>query len=62
MQEPTTRAEIEALLKAKYEAGEAETGLFSTGVSYVVMDRVDDEFTFDWFEVAHPVDALITPF
>jgi hypothetical protein len=62
MPEPTTREEIEAFLKAKYEAGEAETGLFSTGPAYVVMDRVDDAFTFEWFDAAYPLDALIHPF
>lgn len=50
MAEPTTREEIEAVLKAKIEAGEAETGLYDTGLRFVVVDRVNGEFTFEWFE------------
>lgn len=47
--DPSTVEEIEAFLKAMIEAGEAETGLYNTGLAHVVVDRVDGEFTFEWF-------------
>ncbi len=43
------REQIEALLKQKYYAGEAETGLYNTGLQFVVMDEVSGELTFQWF-------------
>lgn len=49
LEDPSTREEMEAVLKAKIEAGEAETGLYETGLAYVVVDFVDDEVTFEWF-------------
>lgn len=59
MSEPTTRDEIEAALKATYEAGELDTGLFSTGLSWVVMDNVGGEVQFQWFEDIVPVDQAL---
>lgn len=47
--DPSEHADIEFLLKAKIEAGEAETGLYDLGTSYVVVDRVGSEVTFQWF-------------
>ena len=44
--------QIEALLKKKYEAGEAESGLYNTGLQFVVMDTVDGQVTFQWFPEA----------
>ena len=44
--------QIEALLKKKYEAGEAETGLYNTGLQFVVMDMVDGQVSFQWFSEA----------
>ena len=43
------REEVEALLKEKYESGEADTGLYDTGWQFVVMDVVGGEVTFQWF-------------
>lgn len=53
------REELEALLKAKIEAGEAETGLYNTGLQYVVVDIVGDEITFQWFSNMMTVDDLV---
>lgn len=50
LDDPSERDDIEFLLKAKIEADEAETGLYDCGLSYVVVDRVDGVFTFQWFE------------
>lgn len=59
LDDPTTREDIEALLKAKVEADEAETGLYSTSLAYVVVDRVDDVVTFQWFDDAMPFSDVI---
>lgn len=59
LNDPTTREDIEALLRAKVDAGEAETGLFSTGLAYVVVDCVDDVVTFQWFSYAMPFSDVI---
>lgn len=49
--EPTTREEIESVLKDKIESGEAETGLYDTGTFYVVVtDNVGEGVTFQWFD------------
>ena len=52
------RDEVEALLKAKYEAGEADTGLYDTGLQYVVMDNVGGTLSFQWFASAHTLDDV----
>lgn len=57
--EPTTREEIEAVIKAKLEAGEAETGLYDTGLWFVVVDRVNNEVTFQWFESAMSLNDVL---
>lgn len=59
MSEPTTREEIEAALRAKYEAGDVDTGLFNTGLCWVVMDAADGELVFQWFEVELHVDQVL---
>lgn len=51
--------EIEALLRAKYEDGGMGTGLFNAGVQYVVMDNVDGELTFTWFDTMNTIDDLV---
>lgn len=51
--------EIEALLRAKYEAGEVSAGLFDAGIQYVVMDNVDGELTFTWFDTMKSIDDLV---
>ncbi len=59
LSDPSTQEDIEAILKAKVEMGEAETGLYDTGLCYVVVDRVDDKVTFQWFGHAMNIsDAL----
>lgn len=59
--EPQTQEEIEAFLRAKLATGEAETGLYDLGLSYVVVDRVgaDDEVTFQWFDRAMRFNELL---
>lgn len=57
--ETTTREEIEAVLKAKIEADEAETGLYDIGLQFVVVDRVNGEFTFEWFECAISLNDVL---
>ena len=42
--------DIELEMAAQLAAGEIETGLFRVGAKFVVMDRVDDEVTFVWFD------------
>lgn len=55
----TTNEEIEAALRAKYEAGELDTGLFNTGICWVVMDNIDGELQFQWFDVALSLDQVL---
>lgn len=52
------RDEVEALLKAKYEASEADTGLYDTGLQFVVMDVIGGEVTFQWFASSQTLDDL----
>lgn len=52
------RDEVEALLKAKFDAGEADTGLYDTGLEFVVMDVVDCKITFQWFESSRTLDDV----
>lgn len=59
MSEPTTRDEIETALRARYEAGELDTGLFNTGICWVVMDNVNGELTFQWFDDAVHLDDVL---
>ncbi|MDO8728560.1 MAG: hypothetical protein Q7K26_01565 [bacterium] len=55
--------EIEALIKAMIESGEAETGLYNAGLQYVVVDVVNDgkadKVTFQWFGEMKLVDDLV---
>lgn len=50
MKNAVTREQIQAHLIQAYQEEKSDTGLFSTDVGYVVMDRVDGEFTFAWFD------------
>lgn len=59
LDDPVTREDIEALIKSKIEADEAETGLYETGLAFVFVDRVDGEFTFQWFGEAMPFADLL---
>lgn len=63
LDDPTERDDIEFLLKAKIEAGEAETGLYDIGLSYVAADRVmeggKEVVTFQWFDHMIPFVDLI---
>ena len=52
------QAEIEALLKAKYASGEADTGLYDTGLQYVIMDVEDGEIIFHWYSSLLSLDAF----
>jgi hypothetical protein len=53
------REEMEALLREMLEAGEIETGLFNAGQQFVVVDRVDDELLFVWFDEAWHLDQVL---
>jgi hypothetical protein len=57
------RDEIEALITAKIETGDAGTGLYDTGLQYVVVDYADigkgNGLTFKWFDTLRTVDDLI---
>lgn len=56
------RGKIEAVLKAKVEAGEAKTGLYEIGLYYVVVRRSNDfgePIYFDWFENAIPFSDFL---
>lgn len=53
------RDEIEALLTKKYHACEADTGLYNTGLQFVVMDLVDNQLTFQWFANACEIRDLL---
>ncbi len=59
MSEPTTRHEIETVLRAKYESGDIEAGLFNTGICWVVLDAVDGHLTFQWFDEAVHLDDIL---
>lgn len=60
--EPQTQEEIEAFLREKLASGEAETGLYDLGLSFVVVDRVgpDQEVTFQWFGHALRFNDLLS--
>lgn len=53
------RDEVEALLMAKYEAGEADTGLYDNGLQFVVMDVVGGEVAFRWFASSRTLDDVV---
>ena len=63
LDDPSSRDDIECLLRAKIEAGEAETGLYDVGLSFVVADNVltdgRDVVTFQWFEHAMPFNDVL---
>ena len=59
MSDPTTREDIEQLLRAKYEAGCLDAGLFSTGLAFVVMDNVDGNLQFTWFDDATDFEQVL---
>lgn len=54
-----SQEEVEALLRLKYECGEADTGLYNTGLQFVVMDVVDGEVVFQWFADVRDIANLI---
>ena len=54
-----SREEIEALLTRKYEAGEAEAGLYNIGLQFVVLDNVDGKLIFQWFQNAVDIADLL---
>lgn len=54
-----SKEEVEALLRAKYESGIVCAGLFDAGIQYVVMDNVDGQLTFTWFEAMEKIDNLV---
>jgi hypothetical protein len=45
-----TMDEVESALSAAYDADKAETGLYNTGLMFVVFDVVDGRKTFAWFD------------
>lgn len=59
LEDPVTRQDIEAFIRSKLDAEEAGTGLYHTGIAYVVVDRVDGQVTFQWFGDAIPFDSLL---
>jgi len=50
IEEEYRRERVESQLRAKYETGDADTGLYRDGSWYLVMDVVEAEMTFTWFE------------
>lgn len=46
---------VEDKLWAGYQAGEIDTGLFRSGLLYVVFDMVDEKPLFTWFDQAKPI-------
>ncbi len=58
-----TREEIENLIQSKIRAGEADTGLYNSGLQYVVVDIVNDgkadRTTFQWFDAMMTIDDLL---
>lgn len=54
-----SREEIEAILTRKYEAGQAEAGLYNTGLQFVFLDNVDGKLVFQWFQDALDIADLI---
>lgn len=59
--DPQKQEEIEAFFREKLAAGEAETGLYDLGLSFVVVDRVgpDQKVTFQWFGEALRFNDLL---
>lgn len=57
---PSPREEIEAAITAKIESGEAETGLYNVGLSYVAVgEDALGEITFQWFDHMIPIVDVI---
>lgn len=54
-----SREEIEALLRRKYEAGQAAAGLYNTGLQFVLLDNVDGKIVFQWFQDAMDIGDLL---
>ncbi|MGF6440171.1 hypothetical protein [Paraburkholderia youngii] len=54
-----TRDEVEAALSAAYDAGKAGTGLYNTGLLFVVFDVENDRKTFAWFERAEDLGDVL---
>lgn len=54
-----SRDEVEALLTRKYESGEIGSGLYKTGLQYVVMESNDGRLSFQWFQDAADIGDLI---
>jgi hypothetical protein len=52
--------EVEAALTAAYDADQAETGLYNTGLRFVVFDVVDGRKTFAWFDHAKDLGAALS--
>ena len=57
--EPTTQAEVEAALRAKYETGDLRPGLFTTPLSWVVMREAGGVLEFEWFDHARDLDDAL---
>ena len=55
------RAKVEAVLRAKLAADEAETGLYVLGQDYVAVDRVgpENEVTFLWFDAVIELAGML---
>lgn len=59
LDDPTSQDDIEAVLRAGYMAGEVDTGLYNTGLQYVVMDVVDGEIVCTWFQSAQTLENIL---
>ena len=57
MSTDASQESIEATLRARHAAGELETGLFSVKGQYVVMEAVDEQLVFTWFDEMTSLDA-----
>lgn len=55
-----TRDEVEAKLKEGYLAGTIETGLYNTGLFYVVLDAINGVPTCTWFENALSLSDFVS--
>jgi hypothetical protein len=59
--EPNTQPEIETFIKTLIDAGEAEVGLYSVGVSYVVVGWFHGHLEFKWYTEAISFSDLTKP-
>ena len=58
-EDPHTQEDIEAWFQKSLQNNEVETGLYDVGLSKLVVDRVDSEIVFTWFDNVESFDVAL---